>query len=232
MALIRTVHRPRRFRRRRNVRSKRYVKPKSSRVSRIPQGFNQSRLVKLVYQHNGTYNLAGSTLSQSIFSLNSMFDPDVSGGGHQPMFFDQYTPIYNKYCVYACKFELTFAVGYSTNNQFYPRLVINPYVGTLAATDLQYLAEQKRAIQRLLIPGQKPTYVKGFVTMPKMFGITSSKLMSEDNYSAVYSASPVTFARLLISVMNNDTTASQPIVWSCRLTYYAKMFDPVIPGGS
>lgn len=46
-----------------------------------------------------TISTNASGLGSHIFSANGLYDPDISGVGHQPMYFDQLTAIYNHYCV-------------------------------------------------------------------------------------------------------------------------------------
>jgi len=38
-----------------------------------------------------------------VFKANSLFDPDLTGVGHQPTYFDQLAAIYSQYCVLGCK---------------------------------------------------------------------------------------------------------------------------------
>ena len=38
-----------------------------------------------------------------VFSGNGLYDPDVSGVGHQPLGFDQWMTLYNRYRVYASR---------------------------------------------------------------------------------------------------------------------------------
>lgn len=46
------------------------------------------------------------------FSTNGMFDPDITGTGHQPYYFDQVAALYNHYCVTESELILTgFAPG-------------------------------------------------------------------------------------------------------------------------
>jgi len=40
-------------------------------------------------------------LAAQVFRLNSLFDPDLSGTGHQPLYYDQLTTVYGQYCVTA-----------------------------------------------------------------------------------------------------------------------------------
>lgn len=46
---------------------------------------------------------AGGSISVHVFSANGMYDPDVSGSGHQPRGFDQYMAMYDHYCVIGSK---------------------------------------------------------------------------------------------------------------------------------
>lgn len=49
--------------------------------------------------------VGNTTATIQTFRLNSLFDPDLTGTGHQPYGFDQLTPIYNNYCVTGCTIE-------------------------------------------------------------------------------------------------------------------------------
>lgn len=47
-------------------------------------------------------------VNHQVFNLNSIFDPDESGIGHQPMYRDQYAALYNNYTVLGAKITVTF----------------------------------------------------------------------------------------------------------------------------
>ena len=61
------------------------------------QWFNQHRYVEL---QNVTLS-AG--IGKYIFSANGMYDPNISGTGHSPLFYDQMTAMYNHYTVLSSK---------------------------------------------------------------------------------------------------------------------------------
>lgn len=46
---------------------------------------------------------AAGIMASHVFSANGLYDPDITGTGHQPMGFDQLTPLYDHYTVIAAK---------------------------------------------------------------------------------------------------------------------------------
>jgi len=54
---------------------------------------------KLRYVDNFNSTLSGAIPTRYSFRLNSIFDPDFTGGGHQPMYRDQLIALYTNYVV-------------------------------------------------------------------------------------------------------------------------------------
>lgn len=46
-------------------------------------------------------------ITNHVFRANSVFDPDESGVGHQPLMFDEYTVLYEQYRVLSAKIKIT-----------------------------------------------------------------------------------------------------------------------------
>lgn len=70
-------------------------------------GFPNSIITTMRYA--AVYSLTsdtGTTTSQ-VWRANGCFDPDYSGTGHQPMFFDEYAAVYNYYTVLGSKIKVT-----------------------------------------------------------------------------------------------------------------------------
>lgn len=82
------------------------------RIGRIPRTLNPFPNSKLV-RHNycDTVTLSGSTAAGLptgyVFRTNSMYDPDYTGVGHQPMFRDEMAAQYNFYTVLSSKIQIT-----------------------------------------------------------------------------------------------------------------------------
>lgn len=54
---------------------------------------------RLKYAETVNVAIGVSGLGSYIFSCNGMYDPNTTGGGHQPMYFDQWSAMYNHYTV-------------------------------------------------------------------------------------------------------------------------------------
>ena len=76
--------------------------------------------------------------AQLVYTLNGLFDPNVSGGSgaginHQPYLFDQMNALYNKYCVLGAKVKIHLRPG-STSNSY----AMNVFGETTQLSSVQY----------------------------------------------------------------------------------------------
>lgn len=68
-----------------------------------------SELVQLKYTDTISLSPAASdsTSTNYQFSFNNLYDPDYSGSGHQPMYFDNFSQVWGRYCVRFAKIKCT-----------------------------------------------------------------------------------------------------------------------------
>lgn len=78
---------------------------------------------KLRYHDTMALNLINTFQAQKKYSLNGLYDPDITGIGHQPLGFDQMMGLYNKYCVLGAKVTILGRPG-STSNSYPMNLVV------------------------------------------------------------------------------------------------------------
>lgn len=71
--------------------------------------FPQRMFKPLKYCQNVILNVGASGVFGGVqtFAMNSLYDPDITGGGHQPYARDTLTQIYNRYKVHACVVKVT-----------------------------------------------------------------------------------------------------------------------------
>lgn len=77
----------------------------------ISTGVGFPRMIKMVHRYQETVRLTNTSgaLAFQRFRANGMFDPNQTGTGHQPLYFDQMTVLYNHYTIIGAKISVTFA---------------------------------------------------------------------------------------------------------------------------
>jgi hypothetical protein len=96
---------------------------------------------------------ASGIVTNYFFTANGLFDPDITGTGHQPMGFDQLMLMYNQYTVIKSKISVTTYSG--TSSAVRAGVYLSP--DTTSITDPLRLMEngliQPKIISGLLAPG-------------------------------------------------------------------------------
>ncbi len=76
---------------------------------RAPKGFPTRMFMSHAYSE--TFTNASTTLQAYQFSCNGLYDPNITGTGHQPMYFDNMIAIYNHYTVLRSRIVLDIITG-------------------------------------------------------------------------------------------------------------------------
>lgn len=92
---------------------------------------------RLRYSTNITLTATSGIPAAYLFATNGLFDPDVTGVGHQPMGFDQIMLSYNHYCVFNSRIVATFK-NTSANS---PTVAIRLDANNSALTDITQIIE-------------------------------------------------------------------------------------------
>lgn len=93
---------------------KRQKRARGARMVRYRKAISSSSNVRMRYLARLTLNPTNDIGAVHLLRPDSIFDPDSTGGGHQPWGHDQLTPLYTKYRVVACKMKFKF-IPFSTN---------------------------------------------------------------------------------------------------------------------
>lgn len=75
---------------------------------KLVYGFPNSIITKLRYCDTIQLTSTLGSIATNVFNANSIFDPDATGVGHQPLYRDQYAAIYDQYTVLGSKITVTF----------------------------------------------------------------------------------------------------------------------------
>lgn len=160
----------------------------------------------------------GAITSNVQWNLNSLFDPNRTGVGHQPMFYDQWSGLYNRYKVHGCSWKLEFnPANVNIITSVYPS---NETGGPADTTDA---AEQRYSVTKsTFTAATRPTVFKGYISMKKLYG--RSELENKDE--ALTSSNPTETAILNAYTTSSDLS-SNVSTHAIRVTlkYYCEMFD-------
>jgi len=149
--------------------------------------------VIMKYAEDLEVNVDGNIGANYLFRCNSIFDPNQSGVGHQPMGHDQYAQFYNNYTVVGAKITVRFVAnenGGDVNNQNHITSVGVSTISNVGDTIIQpsEFMENNRASYGLICP-QKPiqTFTKYFSSRD-FFGVKSP--VNEDTLGAPFGHNP------------------------------------------
>lgn len=79
-------------------------------IARNPTyGFPNELVVRLRYSDIIVMTSTAGSLAKYVFRCNSIVDPDFTGAGHQPMYFDQFAALYANYTVLGSKIKVTYS---------------------------------------------------------------------------------------------------------------------------
>lgn len=119
----------------------------------------------LTFTHGGS---AAAAYKQYV--ANGMYDPDVSAGGHQPMYFDELAALYRHYMVTSSKVTVEFSTA--ANSVPHVIGVCLDDDQTLAGTSMESLSERPSSTTLELAPGTTRKITKYF-SLKRNFGNVS-----------------------------------------------------------
>lgn len=168
--------------------SNRVPQPANSwvRVSRNV-GFPNKMLMRHRYVETGSLTSTTGSLALQNFRANGMFDPNQTGTGHQPLYFDQMTAIYDHYTVIGSIIRVHFV---SASTQTLPMIVgiMKNDDTTTTPTAAGTLCEESGTVSRLL-PADDST-VFSLTQKFSAKGTFGGSALSNDNLQGTASADP------------------------------------------
>lgn len=154
-------------------------------------GFPRELVTKVRYCETYTLTSTASSIAKQAFRMNSIFDPDYTGSGHQPMYFDTLATLYGRYVVLGAKLTVQFTQVPSPIANAQPSGpvtvgVVSSYDATLD-TLLSTLEEQPNGDSATLLPDGNGEKIMTLTYSPeKDLGIDNS----DDTVGAAFTTNP------------------------------------------
>lgn len=157
---------------------------------------------------------------QILMNLNSIFDPNRSGIGHQPYGHDTFATMYNRYRVISCSYR----VIANKNNDTLQVCALPANEPILYLTGAEY-KENPRCRYKTQAPGGEVQHVAGKQYIPSLTGRTKAQYMADDRYQAIFGASPLELAVLNIGVFTGSDAPAATVPVNIELVYVVELFD-------
>jgi len=179
----------------------------------VPQRY----ITKMKYAESFQLNLANSY--SYAWNLNSIFDPNRTGIGHQPYGHDQYALLYNRYRVIACSYTVQCFNGTNTVT-----LTATPSNDIVTFPNTDEAMENPRTRWIVQTAGGGAKVLKGNVSIPSLVGRNKQQYMADDRYQATFGTSPNEAAILNIG---GSSISQVDVTMDCVITlnYVVEMFD-------
>lgn len=156
-------------------------------------------LVESVFVGSGSYYT---------FAINNVFDPDFSGGGLQPLGFDQYAQFYGRYKVKGFSAEISFASATTSG------ILVGAYFSpqsTLPAVPLAWpvVNTTSRSMQLATSTGGPSTGVINLqANLADVFGVTPNEYASDMDFAATTSGGPARQAYMHVYIIGKAVLAN------------------------
>lgn len=206
---------------------KRYKKSYTSVIVKSPSITPDRYMCKLKY--GDTMSFTAINLNAHQFRLNSVFDPDYTGAGHQPKGFDQLAELYNRYIVTGCKVEIDASCLDTTANI----LAIEANDDSSLFTRVDELVESARVSYKVLSPatGQDRARLKRYYSMKRLSGKKSVIANNDLDASVTTNPSDIYYLNVYVGQIDGSFAAVHTD-FIIKLTYYVTFLDRVNIGQS
>lgn len=190
------------------------------------QGSNRAvvprRKFKNLYYHDTiAINDAGGDFNY-IFKVNSLFDPDLTGVGHQPRGLDQWAAFYRQYKVHAVKATVRFN-GDPQQTGLKQTLNGTMYWGH-DAVDLGFNTSAEVSGETVQATTTKPGYISQYREMKQIVG---RKDITEDRFSGLFTSDPANLVHMTLSFENCNKAVNVIGAFSIDLKFYTEFEDNI-----
>lgn len=172
----------------------------------------------------------GGIAGNYVFSCNGIYDPNVTGIGHQPRGFDELMELYDHYVVIGFKAEIWMANTDVANAQNICAYIKDDATPLPTVDDI---IENRYIKWQVLAPegsGRNTGKMTIQVNPTKFLG--RSKPLSDPQLKGSTVANPAEQCNLIISAFPFTTTDTGPIECHVRLSYTTILIEPKQPGSS
>jgi hypothetical protein len=176
--------------------------------------------VRLTLPYYETIDRApGVTFDDYQFNLNSIYDPNRTAAGHQPLGYDQWTNFYNRYRVWGCRVKIVWVSG-DTGYRSVGMCPTNSTTALVAGSG----QEQPNSKFSMLSSntGMGRTSLSATYDLPRLTGRSRVNYAGADGVAALFGASPGELAILHVFA---EGAANIVMTFAIHLEFDVELYD-------
>jgi len=175
-------------------------------------GFPDRVLAKLRYYDTYGLSVSSGSLPKQVMYMNSTYDPDYTGVGHQPLYRDTFAAVYSRYAVTKCTATVKFV-----NTAAVP-IIVGCVIedDATSSTTVDTLCEQSHGQHVILPPTAGSMSTHTFVVDWDCVDVLGIDPFTSESYKTVVAGSPSQASFLVIWGTTFDGS-STPITVSVEL---------------
>lgn len=161
--------------------------------------------------------VAGAGTSYS-FAINNIFDPDFTGGGLQPLGFDQYAQFYGRYRVTGFSAEVTYS------NRIPVAEVVGVYFSpqsTLPSVPSAWPVVNSTSQSKLIgsLDGMGTVQFKVKANLPDVFGVTANEYRDDMDFAATTVTGPARQGYMHVYLFGRSGSTVASVDFTVKLYY-------------
>jgi len=164
-----------------------------------------------------------------VFAANGLYDPNITGVGHQPLGFDQYMALYNEYLVIGSTIKVTF--NNSNNAVAFCGIFLEDFNGT--SSNMTTYVENGNGVYSVMDATATGGAVKTLTHLADIQKFSAQKIDQGDVYVGTAAANPTDthFYHVVIAPFDGATDLGSTLI-SVEIRYDVVFRDPAITPAS
>jgi len=190
-------------------------------------GFPSVQRVVLTFESQHTLN-PGAAVAQYTFRGNSLYDPDYTGAGQQPRYYDTYSTVYGKYRVFGSRMTIDIING---SPSAAVSMAVLPWTDVVTFTSWSQVAELPEARVTTMVPIASRVSKRLFhaAKTSAVCGLRSRQVMDED-WGASVGSNPLQIWYWNVCVASVDGTTNVAVSFRVRIEFDCEFYDRIDPG--
>lgn len=178
--------------------------------------------------------VAGVGGTELLYGLNSLFDPNQSGVGHQPYYYDQMVNCgYQRYRVDRVEVKITVSNPNNTDTGLMVQVdAWNGSAGTLTGVSWNTGKERPNTTWVKPVASESLRELIFEINCAEVQGMTQAEYEASDSFNAQVTASPARIPYLRLSPMNIAGGNNGTLWGSVEMVFHGKFFDRQIVAAS